>query len=241
MSWRTENDARAALIDHARAMNAAGINVGKAGNLSLRWPRSAADGFLITPSALSYDLLEPDDIVWLPLSGGSGLEAAGVDDAGVDAARRDAAEGRRKPSSEWRLHRDILAARPQAGTVLHLHGPESATLACSARVQRDGVPAFHYMIAVAGGSDLRCAPYALFGTQALSDGALAALEGRRACLLANHGLVVVAADPAAALALAIDIEGLCGQYRRLLALGDPVLLNAKQMDDVIDAFKGYGR
>lgn len=231
MNWRTENDARVALIDHARAMNAAGINVGKAGNLSLRWPRSAADGFLITPSALPYDLLEPDDIVWLPLSGGCGLEAAGV----------DAVEGRRKPSSEWRLHRDILAARPQAGTVLHLHGPESAALACSARVQRDGVPAFHYMIAVAGGSDLRCAPYALFGTQALSDGALAALEGRRACLLANHGLVVVAADPAAALALAIDIEGLCGQYRRLLALGDPVLLNAEQMDDVIDAFKGYGR
>jgi len=251
MSWRTENDARVALIDHARAMNAAGINVGKAGNLSLRWPRSAADGFLITPSALPYDLLEPDDIVWLSLSGGCGLEAAGVDGAGldaaghdaagVDAARLDAVEGRRKPSSEWRLHRDILAARPQAGTVLHLHGPESAALACSARVQRDGVPAFHYMIAVAGGSDLRCAPYALFGTQALSDGALAALECRRACLLANHGLVVVAADPAAALALAIDIEGLCGQYRRLLALGDPVLLNEKQMDDVIDAFKGYGR
>jgi len=249
MSWRTENDARVALIDHARAMNTAGINVGKAGNLSLRWSRSAADGYLITPSALPYDRLAPDDIVWLPFTAGTdregvdreGADRAGAGRAGAGRDGADQADGRRRPSSEWRLHRDILAARPEAGTVLHLHGPESVALACSARVQRDGIPAFHYMIAVAGGSDLRCAPYALFGTQALSDGALAALEGRRACLLANHGLVVVAADPAAALALAIDIEGLCGQYRRLLTLGDPVLLNARQMDEVIDAFKGYGR
>ena len=225
MTWQTENDARRVLIDHARAMNAAGVNVGKAGNLSLRWSRSGGDGFLITPSALPYDGLTVDDIVWI----GLGPPGDGKPD------------GRCRPSSEWRLHHDILAARPGVGAVLHGHGPESAALACSARIQRDGLPAFHYMVAVAGGDSIRCAPYALFGSQRLSDGALAALEGRRACLLANHGLVVAASDPAAALALAVEVEGLCGQYRRLLTLGDPVLLDADRMNEVIEAFKGYGR
>ncbi len=221
----TEDEARRSLIEHARAMNREGVNVGKAGNLSIRWPRSAAAGLLVTPSAIPYADLVADDIVWLPL----------------DATGRAAFDGGRPPSSEWRLHRDILAARPDADCVLHAHGPESAALACSARVQREGIPAFHYMVAVAGGVDIRCGPYALFGTQQLSDIAVAALEGRRACLLANHGLVVAAATPAAALALAVDVEALCGQYRRLLTLGDPVMLDAAQMREVLTSFEGYGR
>lgn len=225
LPYPTEDAARRALIEHARAMNRAGVNVGKAGNLSLRWPRSAATGLLVTPSAIPYDDLAVDDIVWLPL-------------AAADAA---AVDGQRPPSSEWRLHRDILAARPDVGCVLHAHGPESAALACSARIQRDGVPAFHYMVAVAGGSDIRCGAYALFGTQQLSDIAVAALQERRACLLANHGLVVAAATVPAALALAVDVEALCGQYRRLLALGDPVILDDGQMRAVLKAFEGYGR
>ena len=221
-------------------MNRAGVNVGKAGNLSWRWARSGAAGFLITPSALPYDRLDVDDIVWLPLAAAdNAVDASASASASASAAPRP--DGRRKPSSEWRLHRDILLARPEVGSVLHAHGPESATLACSARVQRDGIPAFHYMIAVAGGDSIRCGPYALFGSQQLSDAALLALEGRRACLLANHGLVVTAADPAAALALAVDVEGLCGQYRRLLMLGDPVVLDAARMAAVVDAFRGYGR
>ena len=231
MTWQNEDDARRALIDHARAMNPAGINVGKAGNLSLRWPRSGAGGFLITPSALPYECLTVDDIVWVRFD----------PDGDDHPDGRGHADGRRRPSSEWRLHRDILAARPGVGAVLHVHGPESAALACSARIQRDGIPAFHYMVAVAGGDSIRCAPYALFGSQQLSDAALAALEGRRACLLANHGLVVAASDLAAALALAVEVEGLCGQYRRLLTLGDPVWLDADRMHEVIEAFKNYGR
>lgn len=254
----SENEARRELIARARAMNAAGINVGKAGNLSMRWSRSAAEGCLITPSALPYDALEPDDIVWLPLDqvdvgqdpgsdAGSDAESYAGSEPGRDIQRGDRRDppprfdGRRKPSSEWRLHRDLLASRPDIGAVLHAHGPESSALACSARIQREGIPAFHYMVAVAGGADIRCAPYALFGSRELSEAAGTALAGRRACLLANHGLVVAAADPAAALALAVDVEGLCGQYRRLLTLGDPVLLDADQMAAVIEAFAGYGR
>lgn len=254
----SENEARRELIARARAMNAAGINVGKAGNLSMRWSRSAAEGCLITPSALPYDALEPDDIVWLPLDQADDGHDDGRDDGHDDghddrrdvpdagprdrqADRRPRFDGRRKPSSEWRLHRDLLAGRPDIGAVLHAHGPESSALACSARIQCEGIPAFHYMVAVAGGADIRCAPYALFGSRELSEAAVAALAGRRACLLANHGLVVAAADPAAALALAVDVEGLCGQYRRLLTLGDPVLLDADQMAAVIEAFAGYGR
>ena len=227
MNWRTENDARVALIDHARAMNAAGINVGKAGNLSLRWPRSAADGFLITPSALPYDLLEPDDIVWLPLSGGCGLEAAGV----------DAVEGRRKPSSEWRFHRDIYAARPEVGAVLHAHSPFAVSLACL----RYDIPPFHYMIARFGGDTIRCADYAIFGSNELSTVALAAMEQRKGCLLANHGLLVAGRDLEEALALAIELEELCEQYWRACQLGQPVLLNASEMGEVIRQFAGYGQ
>lgn len=214
-----EDDARRALIATARAMNAAGLNHGKAGNVSLRWPRSGADGFLITPSALPYDRLAVDDVVWVRFGG--------------------EADGRRRPSSEWRFHHDILAARPDSGCVLHTHGAKSAALACTARVQAEGMPAFHYMIAVAGGATIRCAPYAPFGTQALSDLALKALQGRRACLLANHGLVVVGGGLDEALALATDVEALAAMYVDLLVLGDAVVLSDEAMADVQRRFADY--
>jgi len=202
---------RRQVLETARAMNGLGINQGSSGNVSAR----AGTGFLVTPSALPYDRTTPEDIVFV----------------GLDGTR----SGRRRPSSEWRFHRDIYAARPDAGAVVHSHAVHATALAC----QRRGIPRFHYMVAMAGGEDIRCAPYATYGTQELSDHALAALEGRRACLLANHGLIALGADLEAALALAVEVEMLARQYLAALAVGAPKLLTRAQMAEVIAKFSDY--
>jgi L-fuculose-phosphate aldolase len=142
-----------------------------------------------------------------------------------------------KPSSEWRFHRDILLARPEVGGIVHTHSRFATAFAC---LHQD-IPAFHYMIAMAGGDSIRCSPYGLFGTQELSDHALRALAGRKACLLGNHGMIALGADLADALALAIEVESLCEQYWSALQLGEPYILSALQMAEVIEKFKGYGR
>lgn len=210
------NELRAELIATAREMNRSGINQGTSGNLSLR----CGDGLLITPSGMPYERLEPADIVFLPLDGGDPPAAPGV----------------RKPSSEWRIHRDVYGARPEALAILHAHPVHCAALACLRRP----LPAFHYMVAVAGGRDIRCAPYATFGTQALSDHVVAALEGRRACLMANHGLLCLGPELRSALALAVEIEALASTYLACLAAGEPVILDDAEMDRVLEQFKGYG-
>ncbi|MCH7958311.1 MAG: class II aldolase/adducin family protein, partial [Proteobacteria bacterium] len=184
---------RREIIEAARRMNALGLNRGTSGNISAR----VDGGLLITPSGIPCEECRPGDIVEMGMDGTS--------------------DDRRRPSSEWRFHRDILAARPEVGAVVHAHSPFATTLACLGR----GIPAFHYMIAVAGGRDIRCAPYATFGTQALSDAAVKALEGRRACLLANHGMIVVGPALKAALALAVEVEALAEQYWRVLQVGEP--------------------
>lgn len=209
------NDLAAAVLATARAMNAVGINRGSAGNVSARH----ADGFLITPTGMDYDACTPDDIVPMKLGAGS------------------TAQGRRKPSSEWRFHHDIYAARPEAGAIVHAHAPFATALACQAME----IPPFHYMIARFGGDTIRCAAYATFGTQALSDAMLSALEGRRACLMAHHGMVACGADLKEALALAVEFEALCEQYWRVLQLGAPKLLPADEMARVIEKFRDYGK
>jgi L-fuculose-phosphate aldolase len=228
-AFATEDHARAAVLDTARAMAAHGINHGSAGNVSLRWHRSGADGFLVTPSALPYDRCAPDDVVWvsLPPPAAGGASAAPVFD------------GRRRPSSEWRFHHDLYAGRADVRAVVHTHATHCTALACLPAVQRDGIPPFHYMVAVAGGADIRCAPYATFGTQALSDHALAALEGRRACLLAHHGMIATGASLDAALALAVEVESLARAYAIALQLGGPALLPADEMARVLVRFSDY--
>jgi len=221
-----EDDARAAVVDACLRMSALGINQGKAGNVSMRWDRGAAQGMLVTPSALAYERMGGDDIVWMAVAADDGTPAV---------------DGLHPPSSEWRIHRDLYLARPEAGAVVHAHPPFATTLACSARVQAGGIPAFHYMVAVAGGDDIRCAPYATFGTQELSAGALAALQGRRACLLANHGMLAFGASLESALALAVEVETLARMYWQVLQLGDPVILDDARMSTVIARFAGYGR
>ena len=202
---------RRALIATARSMNGLGINQGTSGNVSAR----AGKGFLITPSALPYDKTTPDDIVAVALDG--------------------TAKGRRRPSSEWRFHRDIYAVRPEAGAIVHTHATFATTLACLGKP----IPRFHYLVAMAGGDDIRCAPYATFGTQELSNHALAALKGRKACLLANHGMIAVGADLESALALAVEVESLARQYWQALQAGKPKLLTRKQMVEVLEKFADY--
>lgn len=206
-------DLRTQLISAARAMQPAGLNRGTAGNVSMR----SGDGFYITPTGMAYDALREDDIPLMALDG-SHL-------------------GSRKPSSEWRFHRDLYASRPDVGAVLHAHSPFAVSLACL----RLGIPAFHYMIARFGGDSIRCARYAIFGSEALSTAALAAMAERKGCLLANHGMLVAGRDLAEALALAIELEELCEQYWRASQLGSPVLLSTEEMAEVIDKFKGYGQ
>jgi L-fuculose-phosphate aldolase len=204
---------RAELIATARKMTAAGLNKGTAGNLSAR----DRDGFLITPTGMDYDTLTPSDLVFMRLDGSH--------------------EGSKKPSSEWRFHRDIYAARPEAGAVLHAHSPFATSLACL----RHDIPPFHYMIARFGGDTLRCADYATFGTQALSDHALQAMADRSACLLANHGMLLFGRDLKQALDLGIELECLCEQYWRACQLGEPVLLDAEEMRVVLEKFSSYGQ
>ena len=206
-------DRRDDLITTARAMQPAGLNKGTSGNVSVRH----GEGFYITPTGMPYDRLVADDIPLMALDGSH--------------------IGARKPSSEWRFHRDLYAARPEVGAVLHAHSPFAVSLAC---LRRD-IPPFHYMIARFGGDTVRCADYALFGSQALSDAALLAMLDRKACLLANHGLLVAGRDLDEALALAIELEELCEQYWRACQLGAPVLLSVTELAEVLVKFSGYGQ
>ena len=222
--YPTEDGARGALLEAARAMAGLGLNHGSAGNVSVRWHRGGADGLLITPSALPYDRCTPDDVVWLPIG------------APGEPPRPD---GRRRPSSEWRMHRDLYAHRDDVAAVVHAHAPYCTALACLPAVQRDGLPAFHYMVAAAGGADVRCAPYATFGTQALSDHAIAALDGRRACLLAHHGMLAVGASLDAALALAVELEWLARTYTIASSLGGPARLPDDELARVLERFADY--
>lgn len=204
---------REAIIATACRMNELGINQGKSGNISHRVP----EGFLVTPTGMDYDALEPADIVPMRFDGTHG--------------------GTRLPSSEWRFHRDILAARPEFNAVVHTHSMFATTLACLGRE----VPAFHYMVAAGGGDSIRCAPYATFGTEALSRHAVAALEGRKACLLANHGMIAAGDTLKSALALAVEVETLAAMYWRALQVGEPSLLDAAEMARVIEKFRTYGQ
>ncbi|MBX9752076.1 MAG: class II aldolase/adducin family protein [Roseococcus sp.] len=187
----------------------------KSGNVSIR----VEGGFRITPSSLPYAALGEADLV----------------DVALDGA---ILAGQRRPSSEWRLHAEIYAARPEAGAIVHTHSPRATALSCARR----GLPSFHYMIALAGGDNIRCSAYATFGTAALAEAAVGAIQGRRACLLANHGVVALGSSLTAAETLAREVENLAGEYLDLLAAGlTPVLLTEEEMEAVTAQFGGYGR
>lgn len=200
------------IVDAVRLLAERGLNQGASGNVSLR----GDNGFTITPSGVSADVLRPDQLVGMDMEG--------------------AWSGGWKPSSEWRFHRDIYAARPDAHAVVHCHSPAATALAVLGKT----LPAFHYMVAIAGGSNVRCAPYATFGTQELSDAALAALTDRRACLLGHHGMISIGKDLAQAVDIAVEVEFLADLYLRLLPLGEPPVLPEAEMAVVLEKFKSYG-
>lgn len=204
---------RLALVAAARSLTTQGLNRGTSGNIGVRLEQS----FLVTPSGVPAEEMLPAAMVEMDFSG--------------------TILGPGEPSSEWRFHRDILAVRAEIGAVVHTHSRYATALAC---LQRE-IPAFHYMIARAGGDSIRCTPYALFGTQELSDLALRALHERKACLLGNHGMIALGFDLADAIAMAVEVESLCEQYWSALQLGAPKLLSVSQMQAVLEKFKHYGR
>lgn len=206
---------REAIIEKCRWMNAAGLNQGTSGNISARF----GDRMLITPSATPYDEMRPEMIAAMPLEGEYG-----------------AWEGPLRPSTEWRFHLDILRARPDVGSVVHTHSTYATVLA----IARKPIPACHYMIAAFGGMDIRCAPYATYGTAELSAHALAALEGRNGCLLANHGMIALGASLEKAMWLAVELETIARQYYLTLAIGGPALLDEAAIADTLASFGSYG-
>lgn len=209
----TEAESRAAMLVALRHLDERGLNRGSTGNLSHRW----GGGMLITPTGLGAADIAPEDLVWL----------------GFDGTRR----GALKPSSEWHFHQALYRARPELHAIVHTHATHATALACLRRE----LPAFHYMVAVAGGDSVRCAPYRLFGTEALSDAVVEAMHGRKACLLATHGIVSAGATLREAMKVMVEIESLCQTYLAALAVGEPALLSAAEMAEVIEQFKGYGQ
>jgi L-fuculose-phosphate aldolase len=203
---------RDSAVAAVRRLDALGMNRGSTGNVSLR----CGEGMLITPTGMGADDLRPQDMVW----------------RGWDGSLR----GAWQPSSEWHFHQAIYLARPELSAVLHTHSMHAAALACLRRP----LPSFHYMVAVAGGDDVPCVPYHLFGTEALSAAVAAAFAERDACLMANHGLVAGGVTLARAMKVLQEIESLCEIYLKALAVGEPTLLTREQMSDVIEKFKGYG-
>ena len=208
---------REILLKIAQKLIETGLNKGTAGNASVRLKENGSDGFLVTPSGMAVEDMSAASMVQMAFDGS--YEQGEI------------------PSSEWRFHRDILASRADINAVIHTHSMFATTLAC---LHKD-IPPFHYMIAVVGGDTIRCAPYALFGSQALSDNALAALIDRKACLLANHGMIALGRDLDDALAVTVEVENLCEQYWRALQLGEPHILSEAEMRDVFQQFKGYGK
>lgn len=217
MAAAAQNDEtalRSAIVAAARQMSASGLSPGRSGNVSCRF----GSGILITPSAMPYEEMTPNDIVRIDRAG-------------------HAADLGQTPSSEWRFHVAALDAQPEARAVVHTHSLHATALACTRR----SIPAFHYMVAIAGGNEIPLVPYALFGTGALADAVGKGLADCRACLLANHGVVAVGASPGEALELAHEVETLAHQYAIACQFGAPVILSDEEMRDVHTRFATYGK
>lgn len=207
----SENRLRAQLLRTARSLNDTGLNHGKAGNVSVRW----GNGFLITPSGVAYEQLETTQLV---LINAKGQWADGM-----------------MPSTEWSMHHGVYAAHPEIDAIVHCHPRHATALACT----RQGIPPFHYMVAVAGGHDIPCCGYDTFGTEALAREVARHLHDRKACLMANHGIVATGNTLDSALNLATEVENLAAQYLLAKQAGDVVLLNADEMDAVIEQFRSH--
>lgn len=206
------------VIDTALTMSRSGLSAGRSGNVSVRDGGCDVARVLITPTGMAYDALVPADVVSMDLEG-------------------QVPEGSRKPSSEWLFHAAIYAARPDVEAIVHTHSNAATALAC----MEEGIPAFHYMVAAAGGRDIRCAPYATFGTKALAAHAVVALVDRKACLLAHHGVIACGSCLEKAYDLAVEVETLADQFIRARQLGSVPILSDVEMDNVLQKFQSYGQ
>ena len=212
---KAEKELRREIVAACRAMNALGINQGTSGNISARFE----DRMLISPSATPYERMEAEMIASIPLDDASGIW-----------------EGPLKPSTEWRFHHRLLQGRSDAGAVVHAHPTYCTTLAMA----RKPIPAAHYMVAAFGGNDVRCAGYATFGTEALSDLAMEAMQDRTACLLANHGMIAIGENLEKAMWRTVELETIAKQYYHTLLIGGPVLLSDGEIKDTHKGFGSYG-
>lgn len=210
------------VVKTAQALSALGLNVNKAGNVSVRGQREGVAGFLITPTGVAYETLQPEDLPWMPIKQGLTLEDF---------------VGHYLPSSEWQMHAAVYETRADVQAVVHTHSAYATALAC----QNLRIPAFHYMVAVAGGSSIDVVPYATFGSEALAKGAALGLAKKNACLLEHHGVMAVGVSLARALALVHEVENLAHQYVIVRSLGEPRLISEEEMARVAAKFTTYGQ
>ena len=211
-------DKRNKIIEYSLRLNSTNLSPLRSGNISLRSNEKDTDGYLITPSGKKYESLKPEDIVFMGLN---------------EEIEKNNSE--LNPSSEWRFHRDIYVNKKDAGAIVHAHSPHATAVSS----HRKSIPAFHYMIALAGGNDIKCAEYATFGTEELSKNIIEALEERTACLMSNHGQVAFGKNLEQAFELAQEVENICHQYTIALKLGQPKILSFEEMKKVLDKAKNY--
>ena len=211
------SDQRNRIIEYSLKLNSTNLSPLRSGNISLRSKEDEKDGYLITPSGKKYETLKLEDIIFMGLK---------------DEEKNDSSN---KPSSEWRFHRDIYVNKKDAQAIVHAHSPHATAVSSHGKP----IPPFHYMIALAGGEDIKCADYATFGTEELSNNVIKALENRSACLMSNHGQVAFGKNLEDAFELAQEIENICHQYTIALKLGKPKILSFEEMKKVLDKAKNY--
>ena len=211
-------DQRNKIIEFSLKLNSTNLSPLRSGNISLRAKKGDADGYLITPSGKKYETLKPEDIVFMGLN--------------EEAKNNDFTN---KPSSEWRFHRDIYVNKDQAQAIVHAHSPHATAVSSHGK----SIPPFHYMIALAGGEDIKCAEYATFGSEELSNNVIKALDNRSACLMSDHGQVAFGKNLDDAFELAQEIENICHQYTIALKLGKPKILSFEEMKKVLEKAKNY--
>jgi L-fuculose-phosphate aldolase len=211
-------DQRNQIIEYSLKLNSTNLSPLRSGNISLRSEENGADGYLITPSGKKYEILKPEDIFFMGLN-----------------EEEENNNSTNKPSSEWRFHRDIYINKKEAQAIVHAHSPHATAVSSHGK----SIPPFHYMIALAGGEDIKCAKYATFGTEELSKNVIKALENRSACLMSNHGQVAFGKNLESAFELAQEIENICQQYIIALKIGEPKILSFEEMKKVLDKAKNY--
>ena len=212
-------DYRKKIIEFSLKLNTTNLSPLRSGNISIRINEDDEDGYLITPSGKKYENLKPEDIVFMPFN----------------KKNESLDEKDKNPSSEWRFHHDIYKNKKEAKAIVHAHSPNATAISSHGKP----VPPFHYMVALAGGEDIKCANYATFGTKELSNNVIKALENRKACLMSNHGQVAFGNNLEEAFELALEIENICHQYVIALKIGDPKILSFKEMKKVLEKAKNY--